>query len=59
MAPLEKPLDEKSYGGGEKTVDNIGLVLTGAAVAGIAVHAVATAIRHKGNDDRTQEGKHD
>jgi quinone-reactive Ni/Fe-hydrogenase small subunit/[NiFe] hydrogenase small subunit len=48
MAPLEKPLDEKSYGGGEKTVDNIGIVLTGAAVAGIAVHAVASGVRHSG-----------
>jgi quinone-reactive Ni/Fe-hydrogenase small subunit/[NiFe] hydrogenase small subunit len=61
MAPLEKPLDEKSYGGGEKTVDNIGIALTGAAVAGVAIHAVATKIRHKRSDDRmnTKEEKHD
>ena len=59
MAPLEKPLDEKTYGGGERTVDNIGIALTAAAVAGVTVHAVATKIRHKGSDDRSQEGKHD
>ena len=66
MAPLEKPLDEKTYGGGEKTVDTIGAVLTGAAVAGVAVHAVASAVRHRQSDffktaptshkdDRTEE----
>jgi len=49
MAPLEKPLDEKTYGGGERTVDNIGIALTGVAVAGVAVHAVASGIRHKGD----------
>ena len=69
MAPLEKPISDKTIGGGEKTVDTIGAVLTGAAAVGIAVHAAASAIRHKGkaqdsgshNDDRmnTQEGKHD
>jgi quinone-reactive Ni/Fe-hydrogenase small subunit len=69
MAPLEKPLAEKTYWGDERTVDTIGAVLTGIAAAGVAVHAVATKIRHRGkdkdaqshNDDRmnTQEGKHD
>jgi hypothetical protein len=48
MAPLEKPLDEKTYGGGEKTVDKIGTVLTGAAIAGIAVHALASGAKHSG-----------
>jgi Ni,Fe-hydrogenase I small subunit len=69
MAPLEKPLAEKTYWGDERTVDTIGAVLTGIAAAGVAVHAVATKIRHRGkdkdaqshNDDRmnTQEEKHD
>jgi Ni,Fe-hydrogenase I small subunit len=60
MAPLEKPLPDKSYGGGEKTVDKIGIALTGVAAAGIAAHAVASAIRHR-KDDRinTEEEKHD
>jgi len=49
MAPLEKPLPDKSYGGGEKTVDHIGIALTGIAAAGVAAHAVATGIRHKGD----------
>jgi NiFe hydrogenase small subunit HydA len=48
MAPLEKPLDEKTYGGGEKTVDKIGTVLTGAAIAGVAVHALASGAKHSG-----------
>ena len=56
MAPLEKPIHEASIGGGEHTVDNIGLVLTGLAAAGVAAHAVASAIRHKGKDE---EEKHD
>ncbi len=71
MAPLEKPISEKTYGGGERTVDNIGAVLTGVAAAGVAVHAVASAVRHRGkgkdscccNDDRVkaqeQEEKYD
>jgi len=65
MAPLEKPLPDKSYGGGEATADNIGIALTGIAALGIAAHATATAIRHSGkdshNDDRMnkQEEKHD
>ena len=60
MAPLEKPLPDKTYGGPDNTVDNIGIALTGIAAAGIAAHAVATAIRHK-KDDRikTEEEKHD
>ncbi|MEN6639244.1 MAG: hypothetical protein ABFC95_08620 [Smithella sp.] len=42
-------MPDKSYGGGEKTVDNIGIALTGIAVAGIAAHAVGSGIRHKGD----------
>lgn len=50
MAPLEKPIADKTIGGGEKTVDTIGAVLTGVTVAGIAAHAGLSAIRHKGQD---------
>ena len=51
MAPLEKPIEDKTLGGGEKTVDTIGKILLGATVAGIAVHAGVTAIRHRKNDN--------
>jgi len=51
MAPFEKPLPDKSYGGGEKTVDRIGAALTGITAAGIAAHAVASAIRHRGGKE--------
>ncbi len=55
MAPLEKTIDEKTIGGGEKTVDRIGMALLGVTAAGIAAHAGLTAIRHrsKGNGDKT------
>jgi len=46
MAPLEKPIDDKTIGGGERTVDRIGLALTGVAAAGVAIHAGLSAIRH-------------
>ncbi len=63
MAPLEKPISDQTIGGGEKTVDRIGVVLTGAAVAGVAAHAGATAIVRKARnkDDRmnAEEEKHD
>jgi quinone-reactive Ni/Fe-hydrogenase small subunit len=58
MAPLEKPLPDKSYGGGEKTVDNIGIALTGVTALGIAAHATATALRHGKEDQNKQEVKH-
>lgn len=63
MAPLEKPISDQTIGGGEKTVDRIGAVLTGVAVAGVAAHAGATAIVRKARnkDDRmnAEEEKHD
>lgn len=59
MAPLEKPLPDKSYNGREATVDNIGIALTGIAALGIAAHATATVLRHKDDDQATkQEVKH-
>jgi NiFe hydrogenase small subunit HydA len=54
MAPLEKPIDEKTIGGGEKTVDKIGMVLLGATVVGVAAHAGLTALKHKGKDDKDE-----
>ncbi|MDD5712360.1 MAG: hydrogenase small subunit [Smithellaceae bacterium] len=50
MAPLEKPVEDKTIGG-EHTVDQIGAVLTGVAVVGVAAHAGLTAIRHRGDDN--------
>ena len=50
MAPLEKPIADKTIGGGEKTVDRIGAVLTGVTVAGIAAHAGLSALKHRAED---------
>jgi Ni,Fe-hydrogenase I small subunit len=47
MAPFEKPIDESTIGGGDRTADNIGLTLTGVTAAGIAAHAVASAAVHR------------
>jgi len=46
MAPFEKPIHEGTIGGGETTVDNLGIALTVGAVAGVAAHAGLTAVRH-------------
>ncbi len=51
MAPLEKPIAEAAIGGGDRTADKIGLVLTGVTAAGIAAHAVLSAVRH-GKDEK-------
>ncbi len=58
MAPLEKPIAAGTIGGGEKTVDMIGIILTGAAAAGIAAHAVLSGIKHR-NDDVVEEAQKD
>jgi NiFe hydrogenase small subunit HydA len=47
MAPLEKPIAEANVGGGERTVDRVGMILAGATAAGLAVHAAATAAKHR------------
>ncbi|MCE5261907.1 MAG: hydrogenase small subunit [Deltaproteobacteria bacterium] len=52
MAPLEKSIAEKTIGGGEKTVDTIGMALLGITAAGIAAHAGLTAIRSRNKNDR-------
>jgi quinone-reactive Ni/Fe-hydrogenase small subunit/[NiFe] hydrogenase small subunit len=48
MAPLEKPIDERTIGGGERTVDTVAKVLLGVTAAGIAAHAGLTALKHRG-----------
>lgn len=51
MAPLEKPIQAATIGGGEATVDHIAMGLTVATVAGIAAHAGATAWVHRNDKD--------
>ena len=52
MAPFEKPISEKTIGGGEKTADKVGAALLGVTAAGIAVHGIASAIKgHKPKDE--------
>lgn len=55
MAPLEKPIADQTVGGGERTVDRIGMALLGVTAVGLAAHAGLTAIRHrdKGKGDET------
>ncbi|MFB3924642.1 MAG: hydrogenase small subunit [Syntrophales bacterium] len=48
MASLEKPIHEASIGGGERTVDDIGIALTALTTAGVAAHAAFSAMRHSG-----------
>jgi NiFe hydrogenase small subunit HydA len=52
MAPLEKPIHEDTFGGGQGTIDTIGTALLGVTAVGIAAHAAATAIRHR--DDKSE-----
>ncbi|MEN6467156.1 MAG: hydrogenase small subunit [Syntrophaceae bacterium] len=52
MAPLEKPIAAANVGGGERTVDRIGVALAGATAAGIAVHALASAAKHRDKDKK-------
>ncbi len=48
MAPLEKPISEKTILANERTVDKLGVAALGATAAGIAIHAVASAVKgHK------------
>lgn len=54
MAPLEKPIHEVTIGGGERTVDNIAIALTAAAVAGVAAHGVLSAVRHRETDKKDE-----
>ncbi|MBN2705451.1 MAG: hydrogenase small subunit [Deltaproteobacteria bacterium] len=58
MAPLEKPIAEKHFGGGEKTVDNLGKALAGVTAAGIAVHGAVSYFKRQGQN-RPAEPKHE
>ncbi len=51
MAPFEKPISEKTIGGGEKTVDKVGAALLGVTAAGIAAHGIASAIKRPKPED--------
>ncbi len=52
MAPFEKPISEKTIGGGEKTADKVGAALLGVSVAGMAAHGIVSAVkRHKPEDE--------
>ncbi|MDD5168118.1 MAG: hydrogenase small subunit [Syntrophales bacterium] len=57
MTPFEKPIPDASIasalGGGEATVDDIAMVLTGVTVAGVAAHAGLTAYVHRNDDKET------
>ncbi len=48
MAPLEKPIAEKTFGGGEETVDDIGKILVGATAAGIVAHGAVSFVKRHG-----------
>jgi len=50
MAPLEKPIADKTIGGGEKTLDNVAIGLVGVTAAGVAAHAIASAVKRQKPD---------
>jgi quinone-reactive Ni/Fe-hydrogenase small subunit/[NiFe] hydrogenase small subunit len=54
MAPLEKPIQAATIGGGEKTVDDIGIMLTAVTAAGVAAHGLFSALRHGGSDKKDE-----
>jgi len=52
MAPFEKPISEKTIGGGEKTADKVGAALLGLGVSGMAAHGIVSAVKgHKPEDE--------
>jgi quinone-reactive Ni/Fe-hydrogenase small subunit/[NiFe] hydrogenase small subunit len=54
MAPLEKPVHEGAvlpFGGIEATADKVGVALTAITAAGIAIHAIGSAIRQPGKKE--------
>ena len=57
MTPFEKPISDagiaSALGGGEATVDDIAMVLTGVTVVGVAAHAGLTAYVHR-NDGKEE-----
>ena len=61
MTPFEKPIPDASIagalGGGEATVDDVAMVLTGVTVAGVAAHAGLTAYVHRNDDQKDSAHK--
>jgi hydrogenase small subunit len=55
MSPFYRRLPEVPGFGVETTADKIGLTLTGVTAAGIAAHAVGSAIRNRGGRKPTEE----
>lgn len=51
MAPLEKPIADKTFGT-EYNVDQVGAVLLGATAAGIAAHGIASIIKKQSPEDK-------
>lgn len=59
MAPLEKPIAEAAIGGGERTVDDVGIALTALTVAGVAAHGAFTVLRHADSEKKESPTHHD
>ncbi|HNY66586.1 MAG TPA: hydrogenase small subunit [Deltaproteobacteria bacterium] len=57
MAPIEEPISQKPVGGysANARADTLGLALAGAAVVGVAAHAVATAAFNHGQPRKQDE----
>ena len=56
MAPFEKPIAEKPFGGGEQTVDNIGKTLVGVTAAGIATHGAISFVKRHNQKESAKPG---
>jgi Ni,Fe-hydrogenase I small subunit len=55
MTPFYKRLPEVPGFGVEVTADKVGLALTGATLAGIGIHAVASTVRNRAGKRRPGE----
>jgi hydrogenase small subunit len=56
LSPFYKRLPEVPGFGVEVTADKIGLALTGATLAGIGIHAVASTVRNRAGKHRPENG---
>jgi Ni,Fe-hydrogenase I small subunit len=56
MSPFYERVPEVPGFGVEVTADKVGLALTGATLAGIGIHAVASTVRNRGGRARHGEG---
>ena len=57
MAPLEKPIAEHQFGGGEKTVDTIGKGLAAVTAAGIVAHGLASSVKRHAQTSNQPENE--